>query len=291
VECTINGIGERAGNASLEEIAVALYIRRDHFQAETRLNLKEIKRTSTLVSKLTGIAIPPNKAVVGANAFAHESGIHQDGVLKEKTTYEIISPELVGVPSNRMVLGKHSGRHAFKHRLQELGYQLEEEALNRVFQAFKDLADRKKEITDDDLIALVTEEQVGTEVSYYTIESIQVHYGTHQIPTATVELRTPDGHRVKEAATGSGSVEALYRTLERILGSEVVLEDYRIQSVNGGEDALAEVYVKLRYQGVEATGRGTAQDVLEASAKAYINAVNRVIIRTAGQRERVTAEI
>ncbi|OIJ10314.1 2-isopropylmalate synthase [Anaerobacillus arseniciselenatis] len=277
VECTINGIGERAGNASLEEIAVALKIRGDHYNAETQLKLNEIKRTSSLVSKLTGMVIPNNKAVVGANAFAHESGIHQDGVLKEKTTYEIITPELVGVSSNRMVLGKHSGRHAFKDKIQELGYNVSDEELNRLFVAFKDLADKKKEITEDDLFAILTEERVASAVAYYKVEQLQVNYGTNNIPTATITMNTPDGEQLQEAATGSGSVEAIYNTLERMLASPVKLLDYRIQSVSGGRDALAEVYVKIRFQDVEKSGRGTAHDVLEASAKAYINAVNRIL--------------
>lgn len=281
VECTINGIGERAGNASLEEIAVALHIRNDYYKANTGLTLKEIKRTSSLVSKLTGMMIPNNKAVVGLNAFAHESGIHQDGVLKEKTTYEIITPELVGISSNRMVLGKHSGRHMFKEKIKELGYQASEEQINKVFKAFKDLADKKKEITEDDIFALMTEEKIGAEISYYELENLQVNYGTVNIPTATITMKTPDGETVQEAATGSGSVEAIYNTLERVIGEEVKLQDYRIQSINGGRDALADVYVKILFQGVESSGRGTAHDVLEASAKAYINAINRILNRQA----------
>ncbi len=290
VECTINGIGERAGNASLEEIAVALKIRGDYYDAETQLKLNEIKRTSSLVSKLTGMVIPNNKAVVGANAFAHESGIHQDGVLKEKTTYEIITPELVGVSSNRMVLGKHSGRHAFKEKIQELGYKVNDEELKRLFVAFKDLADKKKEISEDDLFAILTEERVATAVAYYKVEQLQVNYGTNNIPTATITMNTPDGEQLQEAATGSGSVEAIYNTLERMLASPVKLLDYRIQSVSGGRDALAEVYVKIRFQDVEKSGRGTAHDVLEASAKAYINAVNRILNKKS-KEEKVSEKV
>ncbi|MFN7251614.1 MAG: 2-isopropylmalate synthase [Anaerobacillus sp.] len=279
VECTINGIGERAGNASLEEIAVALRIRHDYYNAETRLKLNEIKRTSSLVSKLTGMVVPNNKAVVGANAFAHESGIHQDGVLKEKTTYEIITPELVGVSSNRMVLGKHSGRHAFKEKIKELGHTVNDEELSRLFNAFKDLADKKKDITEEDLFAILTEERVATSVAYYKVQQLQVNYGTNNIPTATITMTTLDGKELQEAATGSGSVEAIYNTLERMINSPVKLLDYRIQSVSGGRDALAEVYVKIRYEELETSGRGTAHDVLEASAKAYVNAINRVMNR------------
>ncbi|MGJ7035177.1 2-isopropylmalate synthase [Anoxybacillus eryuanensis] len=278
IEGTINGIGERAGNAAIEEVAVALYIRKDYYQAETRLNLQEIKRTSNLVSKLTGMIVPPNKAIVGKNAFAHESGIHQDGVLKEKTTYEIISPQLVGVQSNSMVLGKHSGRHAFRTRIQELGYLLTEEEVNRLFVRFKDLADKKKDITDDDLIALILDEKLDTYKNFYQLCSIQVQYGTNQIPTAVVVLKDGEGNDVQEAATGAGSVEALYNALEKALQLPVTLLDYRIESVGSGRDALAQVYVKVSLDGKEASGRGTAQDVLEASAKAYIHAVNRMFV-------------
>lgn len=278
IEGTINGIGERAGNAAIEEVAVALYIRKDYYQAETRLNLQEIKRTSNLVSKLTGMIVPPNKAIVGKNAFAHESGIHQDGVLKEKTTYEIISPQLVGVQSNSMVLGKHSGRHAFRTRIQELGYLLTEEEVNRLFVRFKDLADKKKDITDDDLIALILDEKLDTYKNFYQLCSIQVQYGTNQIPTAVVVLKDGEGNDIQEAATGAGSVEALYNALEKALQLPVTLLDYRIESVGSGRDALAQVYVKVSLDGKEASGRGTAQDVLEASAKAYIHAVNRMFV-------------
>ncbi|MBA2871652.1 2-isopropylmalate synthase [Anoxybacillus calidus] len=278
IEGTINGIGERAGNAALEEVAVALYIRKDYYQATTRLNLQEIKRTSNLVSKLTGMMVPPNKAVVGKNAFAHESGIHQDGVLKEKTTYEIISPELVGVHSNSMVLGKHSGRHALRNRVTELGYTLTEEEINKLFVRFKELADKKKDITDDDLVALVFEEKFDQFKDFYQLSSIQVQYGTKQIPTAVVVLTDGKGNEIQEAATGAGSVEALYNTLERCFQTTVKLLDYRIESVSGGRDALAQVFVKVRVNDIETSGRGMAQDVLEASAKAYINAVNRVFV-------------
>jgi 2-isopropylmalate synthase len=277
VEGTINGIGERAGNVALEEVAMALYIRKDFYQAETGLVLNEIKRTSDLVSRLTGMQVPANKAIIGANAYAHESGIHQDGVLKEKTTYEIISPELVGVSSNSLVLGKHSGRHAFKERLQELNFTVTDEEMNSLFVQFKELADNKKTMTDEDIVALVLEEK-ATDISFYDMISLQISHGTHQTATATVTLKKGDNEEIQEAATGAGSVEALYNTLERCLGKEINLLDYRIQSVGGGMDALAQVFVKIDYNGVETSGRGLDQDVLEASAKAYLNAVNRVII-------------
>ncbi|TCN24531.1 2-isopropylmalate synthase [Mesobacillus foraminis] len=277
VEGTINGIGERAGNTALEELAVALHIRKDYFQAETRLNLQEISRTSTLVSKLTGMEVPANKAVVGRNAFAHESGIHQDGVLKEKTTYEIISPELVGYQNNSMVLGKHSGRHAFRNRLKELGIEVQDQEINRLFSVFKETADRKKEMTDEDLVAIVLEEGLSKTESFYELKSIQVQYGTNQIPTATVTLSGSANEEIQEAGTGAGSIEALYNTLEKCMNETIDLLDYRIQSVGAGRDALAQVYVKMKCAGKETSGRGLAQDVLEASAKAYLNAVNRVL--------------
>ncbi|MGM0904780.1 MAG: 2-isopropylmalate synthase [Bacillota bacterium] len=277
VEGTINGIGERAGNTSLEELAVALHIRKDFYNVETGMNLQEISRSSSLISKLTGIQVPPNKAVVGRNAFAHESGIHQDGVLKEKTTYEIISPELVGVQNNSLVLGKHSGRHAFRNRLQELGLAVPEEDIKRLFGVFKEMADRKKEMTDEDLVAIVLEERLSKDESFYHLKSIQVQYGTNQVPTATVSLSGANNEEIQEAATGAGSIEALYNTLEKCMNETINLLDYRIQSVGAGRDALAQVYVKMKYAGKETSGRGLAQDVLEASAKAYLNAVNRVL--------------
>jgi 2-isopropylmalate synthase len=284
VEGTINGIGERAGNAALEEVAVALHIRNDHYNADTRLKLNEIKRTSTLVSKLTGMGVPANKAVVGANAFAHESGIHQDGVLKEKSTYEIITPELIGVSSNRLVLGKHSGRHAFRQKVNELGFDIAEEQINEAFIEFKNLADKKKEITDEDLFALLTEKQIEEKnADQYELQSIQVQFATTNIPTATISIKTPDGRLIEEAATGSGSVEAIYNTLERMIDKTLHLNDYRIRSIGSGRDALAEVFVKVIVEGTESNGRGTAQDVLEASTKAYLNAVNRVLL--VGERE------
>jgi 2-isopropylmalate synthase len=278
VEGTFNGIGERAGNAALEEIIMALYIRKDFYQANTRIVLNEIYRTSTLISKLTGMPVPANKAVVGRNAFAHESGIHQDGVLKEKTTYEIISPELVGVKSNSLVLGKHSGRHAFKIRLQELGLNVPEEEIKDLFVIFKELADRKKEMTDDDLVAIVLDHTLSKDQQdFYQLTSVQIQNGSDGVHTATVKLSGRNNEMIEQSANGAGSVEALYNTLEVCVKEEVHLLDYRIQSVGAGRDALAQVFVKLNYAGKESSGRGLAQDVIEASAKAYLNAINRVI--------------
>jgi 2-isopropylmalate synthase len=241
------------------------------------MTLNEISRTSSLVSKLTGMIVPANKAVVGRNAFAHESGIHQDGVLKEKTTYEIISPELVGVQTNSLVLGKHSGRHAFKNRLQELGLNVADEDIKPLFTVFKELADRKKEMTDDDLVAIVLEEKLSKEARFYDLISIQIQNETNQTPTATVTLSGRNNEVIQETSSGAGSVEALYNTLEKCVKEEVHLLDYRIQSVGAGRDALAQTFVKMNYAGKETSGRGLAQDVLEASAKAYLNAINRVI--------------
>ncbi len=278
VEGTFNGIGERAGNAALEEVIMALYIRKDFYNVDTRIVLNEIYRTSTLISKLTGMPVPANKAVVGKNAFAHESGIHQDGVLKEKSTYEIISPELVGVKSNSLVLGKHSGRHAFKIRLQELGFSVPDEEIIDLFTIFKELADRKKEMTDDDLVAIVLDHKISKDQQdFYQLKSVQINNASEQIHTVTISLSGRDNEMIMETGTGAGSVEALYNTLESCVKEEVHLLDYRIQSVGAGRDALAQVFVKLNFQGKESSGRGLAQDVIEASAKAYLNAINRVI--------------
>lgn len=280
IEGTINGIGERAGNASLEEIAVGFHIRSDFYPFKTGLKLNEIKRTSDLVSKLTGMHIQANKAIVGKNAFAHESGIHQDGVLKHAETYEIITPELIGLSSNVLFLGKHSGRHAFKKRVQELGYELSDEKLKEAFDRFKALTDRKKEVTDEDLFTILTEVQTeALNVDKYELENFQVQYGSNNVPTATVVLKTPEKAVIQEACTGSGSVEALYATLDKLISEELELVDYQLSSVGRGEDALAQANVQLMVNGQQMSGRGSAQDVLEASANAYLNAVNRYVIQ------------
>lgn len=281
IEGTINGIGERAGNAALEEIAVALKIRQDRFDYETGLVLKEIKRTSDLVSRLTGMQVPGNKAVVGRNAFAHESGIHQDGMLKESTTYEIITPAMVGIDSNRMVLGKHSGRHAFKQKSEELGFALSENKLKEAFESFKTLTGKKKEVTDDDLLAILTDTQTENEdQAKYELKAFQVQYGSINRPTATILLTRPDGEEVEKANTGEGSVEAIYNTLDDLIEADVHLQDYQLSSIGKGRDALAEVHVQLTVDGVKASGRGSAQDVLEASAQAFLNAVNRTLYKS-----------
>ncbi|SOC37234.1 2-isopropylmalate synthase [Ureibacillus acetophenoni] len=291
IECTINGIGERAGNAALEEIAVALHIRNDFYPVETGINLKEIKRTSQLVSRLTGSLIQPNKAVVGKNAFAHESGIHQDGVLKHKETYEIISPALIGEGEVPLVLGKHSGRAAFRDRAVKMGYDLSDEKLNKAFQEFKKLADRKKEITEDDLITLLTEQQVSIEdIALFELKSVQVSYGTDNIPTATASVATPDGELRTIAATGAGSVEAIFNTLEQLVNSKVNILDFQVKSVSKGRDALADAVVNVRINGAVTTGRDSSQDVLDATANAFIDAINRNIIHE-NIRQKQTAQV
>jgi 2-isopropylmalate synthase len=277
IEGTINGIGERAGNAAIEEIGVMLHVRSDVYRTKTRLDLSQTTLTSRMVSKLTGMPVPPNKAVVGANAFAHESGIHQDGVLKHKETYEIIRPELVGLASNTMVLGKHSGRHAFLKKCEELGIKLSDDEFQKLFTAFKDLTEKKKEVTDDDILALSM--QAMSKSSGYELEYLHVSYASHALSTTTVGVRTPDGQHIQEAAIGQGTVEALYRTIERVVGDKVTLLDYRIQSATGGVDALAEVYVKVEYRGHTANGRGVDTDVLASSAKALFDAINRIVLK------------
>lgn len=290
VEGTINGIGERAGNVALEEIAVALHIRKDVYGFETGVNLKEIKRTSQLVSQLTGVVIQPNKAVVGKNAFAHESGIHQDGYLKNRETYEIITPELIGDKTEPLALGKHSGRHAFKDRAITMGFDLDDEKINKAFVEFKKLADRKKEITEDDLFILFTDQQIEfKEVPVYELTNVQVQYGTANVPTATVSAVVPSGETVTEAATGAGSVEAIFNTLEKLVVGETHILDYRVTSIGKGRDALGEAVVNLSIDGEVTIGRDVAQDVLEASAKAYLNAINRQLIK-AGNKVKQTVK-
>lgn len=276
IEGTINGIGERAGNTSIEEVVMTLETRQEFYQAKTSLVLSEIYRTSRLVSKLTGMVVPGNKAIVGANAFAHESGIHQDGMLKEKTTYEIISPETIGLKESKLVLGKHSGRHAFREKLVDMGYDLNEEQVNAAFAKFKDLADRKKQVADEDIRALIEEKLIETP-EVFVLDSIQVSYGNHMTPSATVRIKTEDGGAIVEGAEGNGSVDAIYNAIDKATKEDVELEDYSIKSVSHGKDALGEVHVVLLQNGVSVQGRGISTDILEASAKAYIDAVNRLI--------------
>lgn len=291
IEGTINGIGERAGNTAIEEVAMALETRQQFFQAKTSLVLKEIARTSRLVSKLTGMVVPGNKAIVGANAFAHESGIHQDGVLKEKTTYEIISPATIGLKDSKLVLGKHSGRHAFREKLIDLGFEnLTEEQINAAFGKFKDLADRKKDVSNEDIIALLEEKMVETP-EVFALEQLVVSFDSRTGPTATVRLKTAEGF-VETKAGGNGSVDAIYRAIDELTKEEVILDDYTIKSVTDGTDALGDVHVVLRQGDVSAHGRGVSTDILEASARAYVDALNRLIDKrnapTRSRRDNVT---
>ncbi len=277
VECTVNGIGERAGNASLEEIVMALRVRHDRWGVETGINTKEIYRTSRLLQSVTGVAVQPNKAIVGANAFAHESGIHQDGMLKHRDTYEIMKPEDVGVPESALVLGKHSGRAAFRARLEHLGYQLTDAEIDSAFQRFKEVADRKKAVTDHDLLAIIGEEQAHRTVTEVCrLLTFQVVAGNEMMATATVRL-VRDAAVQQEAASGDGPVNALYHAIDRAARFEGQLLDYRLNAVTEGQDALGEVTVRVRSGDRVASGRGTSTDVLEASARAYINAINKIL--------------
>lgn len=273
VEGTINGIGERAGNASLEEIAMALYTRQSFYQKEVGLNFREIYRTSRMVSSLTGMVVQPNKAVVGKNAFAHESGIHQDGVLKERTTYEIMSPELIGVYQSNLVLGKHSGRHAFKERLLEMGFELAEEELDKAFKRFKELADKKKEVTNHDLEAIVKHE-LFTPPEKYKLNYLYFASGTQLIPTATIGIAM-NGEVVEDAACGDGPVDAAFHVVDRITGIHGELVEYKLSAVTGGKDALGEVTVRVKVNGRIYIGRGVSTDIIEASVRAYLNAMNK----------------
>ncbi len=275
VECTVNGIGERAGNCSLEEVVMAIRTRKDVLDFRTGINTREIIRTSRLVSKMTGIVVQPNKAIVGDNAFAHEAGIHQDGVLKERTTYEIMKPADIGLTGSRLVLGKHSGRHAFTERLRKLGHNLERTEVDKAFAAFKALADKKKEIYDEDIEALI-EEQLVTIPSAYQLEYVQISSGTGTIPTATVRLKKDDTI-LQDASCGDGPVDAAYKTIDRITKMKCRLMDYSLRAVTSGKDALGEVTVRVRHRGREVAGRGTSTDIIEASAKAYVNAINRLL--------------
>lgn len=273
VECAVNGIGERAGNASLEEIIMALYTRYSFYQKKMRVNYEEIYRTSRLVSALTGMAVQSNKAIVGKNAFAHESGIHQDGVLKERSTYEIMSPELIGLSRGTLVLGKHSGRHAFKERMAELGYELKEDELDRAFLTFKEIADKKKEVTNDDLEALV-KEQVRTIPERFKLDYLHISSGTSIVPTATIKLSI-ENKVFESAATGDGPVEAACRAVDRITDIYGKMHDYKLNAISSGKDALGEVLSHIEIDGKIYNGRGLSTDIIEASVKSYIHAINK----------------
>ncbi|HNX28047.1 MAG TPA: 2-isopropylmalate synthase [Syntrophomonadaceae bacterium] len=273
VEVAVNGIGERAGNASLEEIIMALYTRQAFYDKEIKVNYCEIYRTSRLVSNLTGMVIPPNKAVVGQNAFAHESGIHQDGVLKDRSTYEIMSPELVGLNRSNLVLGKHSGRHAFKERLNELGYNLKDDEFDRAFIDFKEIADKKKTVTDDDLEALI-KDHIWKVPERFSLVYLHVSSGTTVVPMATVKLSIED-MVFEAAATGDGPVDAACKAIDKITDIYGTMHSYKLNAVSGGKDALGEVIARISINGVVYNGRGLSTDIIEASVKAYINAINK----------------
>ena len=274
VETCVNGIGERAGNAALEEIAMATQLHPEVFGVRTQLDHTQLYRTSRLVSQLTGMLVQPNKSVVGANAFAHHSGIHQDGVLKDRRTFEIMEPGEVGAGSS-LVLGKLSGRHALRERLSQLGYRLDEEELKRAFVRFKDLADRKREVTDRDLEAIVADERTGTEEAF-RLEHLQVSCGTNLRPTATVRMQFPDGVSRESVALGDGPVDATYRAIDTLVQVEGELQEFAIQAISGGMDAVGEVSVRLRSNGTLASGHGADTDILVAAAKAYVHALNRL---------------
>ena len=275
VEGAVNGIGERAGNTAIEEVVMALHTRKDYFDYYTDVNTTEIYRTSKLVSRLTGMNIQPNKAIVGKNAFAHESGIHQDGVLKERTTYEIMNPEMIGLIQNNLVLGKHSGRHAFRQRLLELGFELEQEEADKAFRRFKDMADSKKEITDRDIEAIV-EAEIRRIPEKFHLEHLHVFSGNRTVPTATVGI-VIDGELREEAALGEGSVDAAFKAIDKVTNLPVNLLYYNLNAITGGTDAIGEVTAKVKYGDRVFIGRGISTDIIEASAKAYINALNKLV--------------
>ncbi|MEL6855961.1 MAG: 2-isopropylmalate synthase, partial [Cyanobacteria bacterium J06607_13] len=286
LECTVNGIGERAGNAALEELVMALHVRRQYYnpffglppESEaplTAINTQELYKSSRLVSNVTGMLVQPNKAIVGANAFAHESGIHQDGVLKNRLTYEIMDAQLIGLNDNQIVLGKHSGRNAFRTRLKELGFELGDQDLNRAFLRFKDIADKKKEISDRDLEAIVNDEALQV-AEHFKAELIQVSCGSNAQPTATITIRMPDGQELTDASIGTGPVDAIYQAINRIVDIPNDLIEFSVQSVTAGIDAMGEVTIRLRHGERIYSGHAANTDIVVASAYAYINALNRL---------------
>ncbi|MFA5859597.1 MAG: 2-isopropylmalate synthase [Elusimicrobiota bacterium] len=282
VECTINGLGERAGNASLEETVMGIYVRKNALNVTTGIKTPELYRTSKMVSSMTGIVVQPNKAIVGDNAFAHEAGIHQDGLIKNRLTYEIMDIKTVGIPESRLVLGKHSGRHAFVKRLAELGCTLPEKKVEDVFAKFKILTDKKKYVFDEDILALV-EESAGKVPEFFELAYHHTSSGTDTIPTATVRLKK-EGKSYQEAACGDGPVDAAYRAIDKIAGVHCELLDYSLRALSQGQDALGEVTVKVGYKHDTYVGRGRSTDIIDASVKAYVNALNKIIsTKTKGQ--------
>ena len=290
VECAVNGIGERAGNCSLEEIAMLIRVREDAHGLTTAIETRELARSSRMVSRLTGYAIQPNKAVVGRNAFAHESGIHQDGVLKERTTYEIMDATEVGLESNSIVLGKHSGRHALRDALEQLGFKVEGNALNAAFKRFKEVADRKKQVTALDLEAIVSDEMREKEDAH-ELAWFEVEAGSRREPLARVAVKMPSGEESVGESGGDGPVDAIFLAIQKAAGTECELRQYTVEAVTGGEDALGQVTVMLRAAGRLATGQGVATDILEASARAYVRALSNALEGAAiREAEAATAE-
>ena len=290
VECAVNGIGERAGNCSLEEIAMLIHVREDAHGLTTGIETRELARTSRMVSRLTGYAIQPNKAIVGRNAFAHESGIHQDGVLKERSTYEIMDATEVGLESNSIVLGKHSGRHALKDALEQLGFKVEGNALNAAFKRFKEVADRKKQVTALDLEAIVSDEMREKDDSH-ELAWFEVEAGSRRDPVARVAVKMPSGEESVGESGGDGPVDAIFQAIQVATDTECELRQYTVEAVTGGEDALGQVTVMLRAAGRLATGQGVATDILEASARAYVRALSNALEGAAiREAEAATAE-
>lgn len=275
VEGAINGIGERAGNTALEELIMSLYTRRYYYNCYTGIVTEEIYRTSKLVSRLTGMPVQYNKAIVGKNAFTHEAGIHQDGVLKERTTYEIMNPSMIGLIQDNIYLGKHSGRHALRQRLEQLGFKLNEQELDKAFERFKNLADRKKEISDRDLEAIV-EHEVKHIPERYVLDHIHISTGNRVVPTATIGLK--EGEKlIEEAACGEGPLDAAFKAIDKATNIHASLKSYALNAVTGGKDAVGEVTVKVQYGDRVFIGRGISTDILEASARAYLSAINKVV--------------
>ncbi len=277
IECTMNGLGERAGNASLEECVMAMNVRNDFCHLHTKVRTQEIYRTSQMVSKLMGMPIQPNKAIVGTNAFAHESGIHVDGLLKNRSTYEIMTPESVGVTGTKLVLGRHTGRHGFKKHCEELGFVLDESQLESTYQRFLELADKKKEIFDDDVIALL-DEKMRSIAEVFQLDYLHCASGSGVISTATVRINR-QGQPLLAAALGDGPVDATYKAIRKATQLEPELENYSIRAVTGSSEALGEAILRIRYEGKTYIGRGISTDIIEASAKAYVNALNIMMLR------------
>ncbi len=273
LECTINGLGERAGNASLEETVMGLMTRKDIFGIDCRIDTAQIYSASRLVSQVTGVKVQPNKAIVGENAFAHEAGIHQHGVMAKRETYEIMTPESIGIPKNRMVLGKHSGRHAFEDRIKDLGISIDNEALEKAFAEFKILADKKKVVSDRDIEALVRGSSVSVPETY-KLDRWVVNSGSSLSATSTIKLIHKDGSEYEEACIGDGPIDAAFKAIDRIIGKEPELENYELAAITGGEDAQGEASVRIRYEGRTWNGRGVSTDVVESTIKAYIAAIN-----------------